>query len=176
MIFTDHVADDAGRLDVLLVRRVPLLVHRIQDAAVHGLQAVARIGQRTRHDHAHGVIEVGLFISSRMETGRISEGPDGSPGLSSSVSAKGESGQFLAGNHIAYRGSGSPPRPGSGARFFPSFFHRLTGLTAVLRRALFRRLADRSAPSGTQFRGAPQGPADPRASRPGHRLDRFRRR
>ena len=61
MIFTDHVTDDARRLDVLLVRRVPLLVHRIQDAAMHRLQAVARIGQRARHDHAHGVIEVGAF-------------------------------------------------------------------------------------------------------------------
>ena len=61
MIFTDHVADDAGRLDVFLVRRVPLLIHRIQDAAMDGLQAVARVRQRPRHDHAHGVIEVGAF-------------------------------------------------------------------------------------------------------------------
>ena len=61
MIFTDDVADDARRFDVLLVRRVPLLVHRVQDAPVHRLQAVARIGQRARHDHAHGVIEVGAF-------------------------------------------------------------------------------------------------------------------
>ena len=61
MIFTDHVADDARGLDVRLVRRVALLVHRVQDAAMHGLQAVARIRQRTRHDHAHGVIEVGAL-------------------------------------------------------------------------------------------------------------------
>ena len=58
MIFTDDVADHARRLDVLLVRRVALLVHRVQDAPVHRLQTVARIRQRTRHDHAHGVIEV----------------------------------------------------------------------------------------------------------------------
>ena len=61
MVFTDHVTDDAGRLDVFLVRRVPLLIHRIQDAAVDGLQTVARVRQRPRHDHAHGVIEVGAF-------------------------------------------------------------------------------------------------------------------
>ena len=61
MIFTDDVTDDARRLHVLLVRRVALLVHRVQDAAMHRLQTVARIGQRTRHDHAHGVIEVGAF-------------------------------------------------------------------------------------------------------------------
>ena len=58
MIFTDDVADDTRGLHVLFVRRVPLLVHRIQDAPVHRLQAVTRIRQRTRHDHAHGVIEV----------------------------------------------------------------------------------------------------------------------
>ena len=58
MIFTDHVADDARGLDVFLVRRVPLLVHRVQNAAMHGLEPVARVRQRTRHDHAHGVIEI----------------------------------------------------------------------------------------------------------------------
>ena len=61
MIFTDHVADDARGLDVFLVRRVALLVHRIQNAPMHRLQTVARIRQRPRHDHAHGVIEVGAF-------------------------------------------------------------------------------------------------------------------
>ena len=58
MVFAHHVADDARRFDVFLVGRVPLLVHRIEDAPMHRLEAVARIGQRTRHDHAHGVIEV----------------------------------------------------------------------------------------------------------------------
>ena len=61
MVFTDHVADDARRFDVFLVRRVPLLVHRIQDAAMYRLQTVARVRQRPRHDHAHGVIEVGTL-------------------------------------------------------------------------------------------------------------------
>ena len=58
MVFAHHVADHVGALDVLLVRRVPVLVHRIEDAPVHRLEPVARIGQRARHDHAHGVIEV----------------------------------------------------------------------------------------------------------------------
>ncbi len=58
VIFTHHVADDARRLHVFLVGRVPLLVHRIQDAPMHRLQTVARIRQRPRHDHAHGVIEI----------------------------------------------------------------------------------------------------------------------
>ncbi len=37
------------------------LVHAEQDAPVHGLEAVAHVGQRARHDHAHGVIEVGAL-------------------------------------------------------------------------------------------------------------------
>ena len=58
MIFADHVADDARGLHVLLVGRMPLFVHRIEDAPMHRLEAVARVRQRTRHDHAHRVIEV----------------------------------------------------------------------------------------------------------------------
>ena len=58
VIFAHHVADHARRFHVFLVGRMPLLVHRMQDAPVHRLQAVAHIGQRPRHDHAHGVIEV----------------------------------------------------------------------------------------------------------------------
>ena len=61
MIFTDDVADDARRFAVWLVPLVAVLVHRIEDAAMHRLEPVARIGQRTRHDHAHGVIEVALL-------------------------------------------------------------------------------------------------------------------
>ena len=59
VIFTDDVADRARGLHVCLVpASYPVLVHRVEDAPVHRLEAVARIRQRTRHDHAHGVIEV----------------------------------------------------------------------------------------------------------------------
>ena len=58
VIFAHHVADHARRFDVFLVGRVALLVHRIEDAAVHRLQAVAHVRQRPRHYHAHGVIEI----------------------------------------------------------------------------------------------------------------------
>jgi hypothetical protein len=37
---------------------MPVLMHGIQDAPMHGLEAVARVRQRARHDHAHGVIEI----------------------------------------------------------------------------------------------------------------------
>ena len=61
MIFADHVADDAGGFAVRLVPLVAVLVHRVEDAPMHGLEPVARIRQRARHDHAHGVIEVALL-------------------------------------------------------------------------------------------------------------------
>ena len=60
VIFTDDVAHDAGGLAIGLVPVIAVLVHREQDAAMHGLQAVAHVGKRAAHDHAHGVIEVAL--------------------------------------------------------------------------------------------------------------------
>ena len=59
MVFAHHVADDAGRFDVGPVRKMVVLLHRVQDAAMHRLQAVAHVRQGPAHDHAHGVIEVG---------------------------------------------------------------------------------------------------------------------
>src|SRR5437899_7188141 len=57
-----------------------------------------------------------------METGRISEGSGGSPGVLFSGSDKGKSGQFSAENHIAHRASDNHPeapwRGGFSARFF----------------------------------------------------------
>ena len=61
MVLTHRIADDAGAFGVGPVRQVLVLVHREQDAPVHGLQAVADIGQSAAHDHAHGVIEVALL-------------------------------------------------------------------------------------------------------------------
>ena len=40
------------------VRLEAELVHRVEHAAVHGLEAVADVGQRAPDDHAHGVVEV----------------------------------------------------------------------------------------------------------------------
>ena len=61
MIFADHVADDARGFPVRLVPFVAVFVHRIEDAPMHRLEPVARVRQRARHDHAHGVIEVALL-------------------------------------------------------------------------------------------------------------------
>ena len=56
MVFTDDVADDARGLLVGLVPVIAQLAHRMQNAAMDGLQAVAYIGQRTPDDHAHGIV------------------------------------------------------------------------------------------------------------------------
>src|SRR5437879_3415030 len=67
-----------------------------------------------------------------METGRISEGSGGSPGLLSSGSDKGESGQFSAENHIAHRGSDNHPEALRTRCFSARFFMDLPGLEASL--------------------------------------------
>ena len=58
---TENFADDLGALAVGLGGGEAELVHAEEDAAVHGLEAVADIGQGAADDHAHGVIEVGLL-------------------------------------------------------------------------------------------------------------------
>ncbi len=58
VIFTQHFTDDTGALLVRRIRLQPHVVHRVENAAMHRLQAVAGIGQRTGHDDAHRVVEV----------------------------------------------------------------------------------------------------------------------
>ena len=54
----DRVADGAGAFVVGPVGREILLVHRKQDAPMHGLQTVAHVGQGAADDDAHRVIEI----------------------------------------------------------------------------------------------------------------------
>ncbi len=70
MILAHHVADDAGRLLVRPVPLVPVLVHRVEDAAVDRLQTVPRVRQRTRHDDRHRVAEEGLLHLGRDRNAR----------------------------------------------------------------------------------------------------------
>ncbi len=46
-------------LTYFLFQSLHELVHRKRRTPVHGLEAVAHIGKRAAHDHAHRVIEVG---------------------------------------------------------------------------------------------------------------------
>ena len=53
MVFADNVADRAGGFAVRTIRGDSAVVHRVQDTAMNRLEAVAHIGERTRHDNAH---------------------------------------------------------------------------------------------------------------------------
>ena len=58
MIVAGSVAADLGAFAEAAAGVHAEIVHRDQDAALHGLQSVAHVGDRARHDYAHGVIEV----------------------------------------------------------------------------------------------------------------------
>ena len=53
-----HLAHHEGALAVRAGGLEARLVHRVEHAAVHRLEAVADVGQRPADDHAHRVIEV----------------------------------------------------------------------------------------------------------------------
>ena len=57
VVRAQHRTDGIGRFAVGVLRVVAALVHRVQDAAVDGLQAVAHIGQSARHDNRHRVVK-----------------------------------------------------------------------------------------------------------------------
>ena len=58
VVAAHHVADDLRALPVLDVGGQVLLPHRVQDAALHRLEAVADVGQRARRDDRERVVEV----------------------------------------------------------------------------------------------------------------------
>ncbi len=69
MVLADDVADDARGLLVGAVEVVAQLVHGEQHAPMHGLEAVAHVGQRAPHDDRHRVGEIRpVRISSAMST------------------------------------------------------------------------------------------------------------
>ena len=58
MILAEHLADHLGALHVLAVVQQAHVVHRVQNAAVHRLQAVAHVGQRAADDDRHRIVEI----------------------------------------------------------------------------------------------------------------------
>ena len=58
VVLAHHLADDVRGLLVLDPRAEVQAVHAEQRAAVHGLEAVAHVGERAPHDHAHRVVDV----------------------------------------------------------------------------------------------------------------------
>ena len=61
VIFTDHIADDTSGLFVGTIPIVAELVHRVQNAAVHRLEAITHVWQGPAHNDAHCIIQVALF-------------------------------------------------------------------------------------------------------------------
>ena len=59
VVVAHDVADDLGRLGVLLVELEAHLLHAVEDAAMDGLEAVADVGQGAADDDRHRVVEVG---------------------------------------------------------------------------------------------------------------------
>ena len=58
VVVAHHVADDAGALHVAAVRPVAAVVHRVEHAAVHRLEAVAHVRQGAADDDRHRVVDV----------------------------------------------------------------------------------------------------------------------
>ncbi len=58
VIFTHNLTHAVRRLLVRVVRRITHLVHTEQHPAVHRLETVAHIRERTRHDYRHGVVDI----------------------------------------------------------------------------------------------------------------------
>ena len=88
MVAAHHVADDLGALAVLGVGSQVLLPHRVEDAALHRLQAVADVGQRARRDDRQRVVEVARLrrFVQRYSVCAVApppEAPPASPAVSS---------------------------------------------------------------------------------------------
>jgi hypothetical protein len=58
VVLPHDLTDDAAALVEAAVGPVATVVHRVDDAAVHGLEAVTHVGQRAADDDAHGVLDV----------------------------------------------------------------------------------------------------------------------
>ncbi|CAB4710944.1 unannotated protein [freshwater metagenome] len=61
VVFAHDFASNAGAFHGGSVGKSTKVVHAPKDAAVNGLQAVARVRQSTRNDDRHGVIKKGAF-------------------------------------------------------------------------------------------------------------------
>ena len=61
MILAHDVADDTGTLVPAAVGTIAAVVHRVDDATVHRLEAIAHVGQCSPDDDAHRVVEVGIL-------------------------------------------------------------------------------------------------------------------
>ncbi len=62
VIFAQHFTDDTRALLVRPgVHQIEVVIHGVENAPMDRLEPIAHIRQGARHDHAHGVIEVGVL-------------------------------------------------------------------------------------------------------------------
>ena len=104
VVLAHHVADDARALARRPAVVVAALAHGVEDPPMDRLEAVAHVRQRPRHDHAHGVIEVGALhlLLDRHDldgTGRIGS----QAGLSGWKGAQGKPVRSSGGARLAER-------------------------------------------------------------------------
>ncbi len=83
------VADDAAALGERTVGAVPAVVHRVEHAAVHGLEPVTDLGQRTPDDHAHRVVQVGALHLELQVDALDASVLDGEPVLAEDLGSAG---------------------------------------------------------------------------------------
>ena len=94
MVVAHHVADDLRGLGVLLVELEAHLLHAVEDAAMHGLEAVAGVGQGAADDDRHGVVEVGAAHLLLDVDGQKLQG-SGAGGRTGAVSARAAGGRVV---------------------------------------------------------------------------------
>src|SRR6202035_5877812 len=58
VVMLEHLADDRGTLLIAGPRGHSLVLHRVEDAAMDGLEAIANVRQRPAHDDAHRIVHV----------------------------------------------------------------------------------------------------------------------
>ena len=103
VVLTHDVTHDAAALAEAAVGTVAAVVHRVEHATVHGLEAVAHVGQGSRHDDTHGVVDVRalhlLLQLDRFDPVALDRGV-------SHVSVPSERGEERGASGLRCRGSG----------------------------------------------------------------------
>jgi hypothetical protein len=61
VIVTHHVAGDARALDAVAIGAIARVEHAPENAAMHGLEAIAHVGQRAADDDRHRVVQERAF-------------------------------------------------------------------------------------------------------------------
>ena len=59
VVLAKHLSNKAGALLVRRGRSHTLIVHRVQDSTLDGLEPVSNVGKGPRYDYAHRVVQVG---------------------------------------------------------------------------------------------------------------------